>query len=414
MRLLKRLVERVLQRLAVHLCDSLDYSTLAKNVSAVLDYERVAHHAVQALDFQALTHQSTETLDYQTISGTLAESLGYQALVNRVADTISAVLEPLEDRLADRLGYMLQLERLLNAPAGKTSAEVFGGVSDDFWLWLNTKAPRIRADLADVLPMIPVDEEAQLGVVCLKGDECLKHAFSVYKAFKGIFEKYNGRLSSCEAILDFGCGWGRVTRFFLREVEPSRLWGIDSDGNFIEMGKQTNKWCRFERVDPLPPTHFSTNQFDFIFSYSVFSHLCEDMHAKWLSEFARILKPGGLFIATTWGRDFIEAVDAFRREYPSSVPDAVTAPYFRKLLTLFRDKEHFLSKYDSGGYCFNAYGPWDEPWTVAWLSETLGETCIPKAYVAAHWTKEFTLLDFVDDREVCDQNVIVVRKPHWS
>ena len=40
-----------------------------------------------------------------------------------------------------------------------------------------------------------------------------------------------------------------------------------------------------------------------------------------------------------------------------------------------------------------------------------GETCIPKGYVLDHWMKNFTFVDFIIDRALSPQNVIVVAKP---
>jgi SAM-dependent methyltransferase len=66
-------------------------------------------------------------------------------------------------------------------------------------------------------------------------------------------------------------------------------------------------------VNKMSPTSFDDDTFDVVFAYSVFSHLSEDLYARWLAEFSRILKPGGLVIATTWGRNYIEHLESMRR-----------------------------------------------------------------------------------------------------
>jgi hypothetical protein len=39
-----------------------------------------------------------------------------------------------------------------------------------------------------------------------------------------------------------------------------------------------------------------------------------------------------------------------------------------------------------------------------------GETLIPEGYVRAHWTEALRLVDFVDDRNVLPQALIVMQK----
>ncbi len=170
--------------------------------------------------------------------------------------------------------YMLKLEKLLSGDSAKTMSpqELFGNVSDDFWLWLNTEGFRQSLALQEILPGMP-DEKVQLRSNGIAGDHALVDGFIIYRWVKEIFESYAGDLAACSNVLDFGCGWGRVIRFFLKDLEPSKLWGIDQYDKVIEICKRTNRWCKFNLIDPFPPTSFSENTFDLIFCYSVFSHL---------------------------------------------------------------------------------------------------------------------------------------------
>jgi SAM-dependent methyltransferase len=100
------------------------------------------------------------------------------------------------------------------------------------------------------------------------------------------------------AILDFGCGCGRMTRF-LDMLASWRAFGSDVSPEHV-------RWCRqnLRNVDTRlngtrPPLPFENGQFDLVYSISIFTHLPEHLADAWLGDVARVLKPGGTFITTT-------------------------------------------------------------------------------------------------------------------
>jgi SAM-dependent methyltransferase len=54
-----------------------------------------------------------------------------------------------------------------------------------------------------------------------------------------------------------------------------------------------------------PPTSFDNESFDAIYAFSVFTHMPGDVQKRWLEEFLRILKPGGLLIFSTHGSCYL-------------------------------------------------------------------------------------------------------------
>src|ERR1017187_4025116 len=92
--------------------------------------------------------------------------------------------------LADQIAYRVASETILNSESkGKTPNEVFYGISDDFWFWLNTEGMRRNSTIRDFLPGFP-DEATQLMFTALKGDAALQEAFGFYLAFKEQYKKY--------------------------------------------------------------------------------------------------------------------------------------------------------------------------------------------------------------------------------
>lgn len=100
--------------------------------------------------------------------------------------------------------------------------------------------------------------------------------------------------------LDFGCGSGRIMRWFLQEHELS-LTGCDIHRPTIEWMRsaypeEVQLYCN----DPEPPLPEAAETFDLVYCGSVFSHLPD--WAPWLLELRRVLKPGGILVASIHGR----------------------------------------------------------------------------------------------------------------
>jgi SAM-dependent methyltransferase len=298
-------------------------------------------------------------------------------------------------RLRRRAGaYARRLARL-RAPASPPDLSPdrrFAGVDDDFWYWLIRESYYRPQAFAGLLPGFP-DDAVQVRFTGNSGELMLWQAFGAYRLLRGLAADHGRPVAACEAVLDFGCGWGRIIRFFEKDLPGSRLWGIDANPEMVALCRRQDRWSRFEEVSPSGPTAFADGTFDLVYSFSVFSHFAEDVHERWLREIHRILRPGGLFLATTRRRDFIEqsVLDRIRRPL-SRHPEAIAG--------MFEDTRAWLAAYDEGRYCYEPL-----PGMVGW-----GEACIPKAYVLRHWTTHFAVLDFVDDPRRCAQNVIVARR----
>jgi SAM-dependent methyltransferase len=285
-------------------------------------------------------------------------------------------LHDAEEVFTENLAFRISLETMLNMNnVGKSPFEIFFGITDQFWFWLNTEGIRKNATLRNLLPGI-ADEETQKMFTGKTGDRTLWEGFYYYRLFKEHFEKYKGNISSAK-ILDFGCGWGRIIRYFIKDIPASNLWGCDPTSEMITLCNEQNKWANFETINPDPPTPFEENSFDMIYSFSVFSHLSEDFHYKVLQEIKRILKPGGIYMTTTRNRDFILDGNSGFTDIPNS-----------------------LSLYDKGSYVHLSHN--SDKWRY-W-----GESAISKQYVQDCWTNEFTFLDYIEDNF---QNLIIIQKP---
>lgn len=101
------------------------------------------------------------------------------------------------------------------------------------------------------------------------------------------------------AILDFGCGSGRVIRYW--KGLGAEVHGTDYNPRLIEWCKSNLTFAHFQTNRPLPPLDYGDQTFDLIYALSVFTHLDEAAQLSWRDELARVLKPGGYLIITTHG-----------------------------------------------------------------------------------------------------------------
>jgi SAM-dependent methyltransferase len=258
---------------------------------------------------------------------------------------------------------------------GVSPATLFGQVDDATWRWLHLEGRDECPFLADYLPSLPPDA-VQQQITASLGQTALARGFATYELYKQLVCEHGHALTPSDVVLDFGCGWGRIIRYFIRDVQPENLWGIDVNEMAIETCRQTNRWSNFERVNALPPSPFGDGTFNLVYAFSVFSHLSEESHLAWLDEFERILQPGGVFISTTGDRGLIEACADWARRDPK-----LLAAWQKQAAKSFSPSDEWLAAYDRGEYCFS---PGDTP-----LGEHFGTTCIPEEYVRRRWSQHF-------------------------
>lgn len=103
------------------------------------------------------------------------------------------------------------------------------------------------------------------------------------------------------AVLDLGAGTGHGTRALKRRHPKAVVVAADIAPGMLEQARQQSRWLRrFERVRAdayaLP---FADGAFDLVFS-NLMIQWCDDLDAVF-AEIARVLKPGGLLLFSTFG-----------------------------------------------------------------------------------------------------------------
>jgi ubiquinone/menaquinone biosynthesis C-methylase UbiE len=96
--------------------------------------------------------------------------------------------------------------------------------------------------------------------------------------------------------LDFGCGAGRVTLPLSQHFEI--CYGVDIAPSMIELAEhyRSGERCRYVLNQREDLSFFSDDSLAFVYSVITFQNMAPCYSKKYIREFMRILKPGGLTI----------------------------------------------------------------------------------------------------------------------
>lgn len=141
----------------------------------------------------------------------------------------------------------------------------------------------------------------------------LEGGLSASEAIRAVLARNDLRMEQFESVLDFGCGVGRIIRHWNGSQRPA-MHGIDYNSDLIDWCRKNLRSVKF-RVNTLSGAlPYDTETFDFIYSFSVFTHLREPLQFHWIDELSRVLKPGGYIYLTTHGDYYLSALNASEQE----------------------------------------------------------------------------------------------------
>lgn len=212
--------------------------------------------------------------------------------------------------------------------------------------------------------------------------ETMRDAASFYRILDDALSAHSaadGRL------LDFGAGWGRVTRLLLRSLPPESISAVDVDARLVEAGAVLLPGIDFRKVESGEPLPFEDGSFATLIANSVFSHLSEQAHHFYLAEIARILQPGGLFVGTSLSP----------RVYEGWLEDAA---YRDWLVGLLGPADTVRARLSAGDFVYTSTGRWLD----------YGIALLPEDYVQQQWRRYF---DGVTTRRDHKQDVNIALKP---
>jgi len=228
--------------------------------------------------------------------------------------------------------------------------------------------------------------------------DALQEGFNFYKVVKQYCQSLGNPIRPNTKIVDFGCGWGRITRFFFKDIHPENIFGLDVDFDMISFCSTSLHCGTYQTVNPEPPTEFKDNSVDIIFAYSVFSHLAKTFAINWIKEFSRILKPNGVLLATTQARFFFDYVESLKDQ-------ELGFSWHKTIVNAFDPIEVTKKKYDGGQFIYVPTGGGGIR-----SGNFYGEALIPKEFVEKEFGKFLKFRYFISDINKLPQALFVMQK----
>ena len=141
-----------------------------------------------------------------------------------------------------------------------------------------------------------------------------------------------------ESVLDFACGFGRITRWLLAAFPAARVVGMDVDSNAVEAARTLYN---------IPVHHIDRDwgnipedRFDLIWVGSLFTHIGEDQSKRLLYLLLKLLKPGGVLATTIHGQYVVGRVTSREKTYNLDEAGVV------KMLDEYNQKQYGFASYD--------------------------------------------------------------------
>ncbi len=309
--------------------------------------------------------------------------------------TVDAAELPAQDQLDSWLEqFYRQRLSAIDAACAEGSSDshyaLFRNLDDDVWALLLSQQYDVYPHIRSLLPGMPEPALQELWNGA-SGLALARQTKSFYTKLRASYQRHGACPLAESTVLDFGCGWGRLTRYLLRDVASGRLYGCDPVEGILEVCRANRIAATFARSAVMPERLPFDEQFDLIFAFSVFTHLSEAAHERCLAALHHCLRPDGVLIVTIRPPEYLFYCAAMRSL--SEQPGADMHGGFADSRYLFVphpvDPRHPQANDGQIEY---------------------GETVFTLAYVREHWSSRFELLEVDLQLDDLHQVILTLRR----
>ena len=259
--------------------------------------------------------------------------------------------------------------------------------------------------VVDVLTAPPLNPPTSTQIAFV-GSQQLE-AFAEAASFVRVADQWSIRhrqrgLQAGSHIVDFGSGWGRITRFLLAYVPPTAVYALDVDVQMTALVGSTLPGVNTLTVEPLPPTVLRNQMADAAVAFSVFSHLSPAAHTAWALEFGRIISPGGMAFVTLLDSAFFDQL----ARATVAVAEGDTTTFSSALATLFPNLEDARARFDRGEPVYAGSGGGGVR-----TGDYYGWAAIPVEFTRRVWDAAgFDIVEWVPSGVLFEQAMVAFRR----
>lgn len=182
-----------------------------------------------------------------------------------------------------------------------------------------TRGAATRGTVTDGLPLPPARLRAQIGPSHADARVFLESGRVQAGLIRDLLAENGSSIEDLDAILDWGCGCGRILRHW-SGLGRTRVLGCDINPKMVEWCRDNLPFAEVAVSDLAPPLPSEDSSLDLMYAFSVFTHLDEELQHAWMGEAFRVLKPGGFLLMSTMGEYYLSRgrlsdpeQEAFRR-----------------------------------------------------------------------------------------------------
>jgi ubiquinone/menaquinone biosynthesis C-methylase UbiE len=280
--------------------------------------------------------------------------------------------------------------------------DAFGHLDDEGWRQLLLRSLDEGCIDGVTMPRFPPEEEQRL-FTSWSRERALEEAFAFFRIVKEACQQLGSPLGPDSRLLDFGVGWGRIVRTFMKDVPARNIVGIDVNEHAIERCRSLVSFGRYllwRSGEPLP---LETAEVDVVTAFSVFSHLSAEAGLEAIAELGRVLRPGGLAVVTTLSGRFL---DYCRTAAAAPRPDRFQADIAGQVRTAYPDWDTRLAQWPGDDLFFLPTGGGIQ----GAAADSYGWAMVPPGYARRAWAPWFEVVEHVDDQRILEQAYLVLRR----
>jgi SAM-dependent methyltransferase len=272
---------------------------------------------------------------------------------------------------------------------------MFRQFPDEAWLAVLKQSTEQRHVLGHPFPPFP-SPEFQENFVGSSYEAALGEAFNFHQLVKGYAAALGRPLTRQTRFLDFGCGWGRYMRMFWKDFSEENMFGCDVNDRLMFMNRWMGLPGSYNGIKNGKPLPYADASFDCMIAYSVFTHLPDELGRRWMSELARVAKPGCVAVVTFWPERFL---DYIAEEGPKGYSGWLEMLYgHRDKFPAMREQVRAgeLAFLDNGGFEL--------------AKAEYGDSVLSPDYIRKAWGDAFELREVIDDPSRFVQGVAILQK----